>query len=798
MRFSTLPRRYAIFQDKPTLAAWGLILLFGLTFSWLALQHHRAFITSFDLGVYNQVTWNTLQGRPFFYTSTGQPLSHLSNHASPVMALVAPLYLLHRGPETLLILQAFVLGLGGLPLFWLAREKLAHDWVALGLLLAYLLFPGLQVVSLADFHPPALGLTFLMFAFYCLETRRRAWFILFALLAMSAKEQIPLQIIFMGLYAWIRHRDWRLGSGTIAMGIAWFVAVMYWVIPAHSVTGEHIFLDFYARFGDSPAAIVFTVLTRPDLVLQTLLEPARLAYLRDVFTPFAFLPLLGLPILAVGAPSFAINLLSSNPAMFDAQRGHYVADVIPWLAYAALFGLVALRWAVTQFRPRYSRQVVVGGGLLLTGMALTWQVFYGFSPLSPSAPLIRPSKQDRIGQTYINLIPPEAPISAQSTLYPHLSHRQIAYVFPRLAEAEYILVDVTSDTTPLHPNDHKREIQNLLDGNEFGLLAAGDGYLVLEKGRTNSPVPDRFFDFSRVDEAQPQYPLLVEFGEQIRLLGYDLLGSNRRGYHSLRFYWQAVAPIDTPLRLYPFIVNAEGKLIEDTTQRPMSTQLWYPPERWQVGEIVVSQTLPWPLGTRWDVAAGVLAGNDWDNWDQRLKAEVLESDAPLRRFESNTWVRLGSFEQRGQQLQAVAPSDADLQPPQSLSANFDQQMQLFGYEAQLNAADNRLNLTLYWECLQRMGYDYTVFVHVVDENGQVVAQDDSQPTNEVSIPTTTWLPGEKLRARHRLNLPQDVDPADVAGLRVGVYYWQTQARLPILVDGQTVGDYIEFAPGWGD
>src|SRR5512139_2688593 len=180
--------------------AWGMVLAYIVTFTWLAILRHAAFDSSgFDLGIYDQVVWNTLHGRPFFYTTTGQPLLHLSNHASPILLLVAPFYLIYSGPEMLLFLQTAVIGLGGLPLFWLAREKLESDLAGLSLLAAYLLFPALEVVTLSDFHPPALATGFLMYAFYFLEKRRAGWFLLFAVLAMACKEQISLLVVFMGL-----------------------------------------------------------------------------------------------------------------------------------------------------------------------------------------------------------------------------------------------------------------------------------------------------------------------------------------------------------------------------------------------------------------------------------------------------------------------------------------------------------------------------------------------------------------------------------------------------------------------
>ncbi len=754
------------------------VLTFIVTFAGLALQRHAAFQSGFDLGVYDQVVWNTLHGRFFFYTSTGQPLLHLSNHADPILALVAIFYLFHSAPETLLVLQAALVGLAGLPVFWLARQKLNSNFAALGLLTAYLLFPGIEAVTLADFHPPVLAFSFLMFAFYSLENRRGGWFLLFAVLAMACKEQIPLQVMFLGVYAIVRHKNWRLGLTTIVLAGIWFAVVMLWVIPAFSVTGEHIFLKYYSDFGQSPLEIVSTVVSRPDLVLRSLWQPEKLAYLRDLFAPFAFLPLLGLPVLLIGTPSFAINLLSNNPAMHNAVRGHYVADVTPWLVWASLFGLVLLAKLA-----RGRSMVLTAATVILLMVSLGWHWQYGLSPLSPTAPKFPVTAHARIGAALAAEIPADAPVSSQLRLYAHLSNRQFAYVLPFIRQADYIFLDVTADTSPLHPNDFRAKIEQLLADGQFGIWRAADGFIVLKRGESNTTLPDAFFDFARVTDPQPQIPLNVQFGDSLRLLGADVTDSPRRAETTVRLYWQALNPITAPLRLYPFFVNPNGETVEDTSLRPMVTQLWYPPTQWKPGEIVVSETLPWTLGNEWSLGVGVLRGENWADWRQRLPVTA----AGVRRFDAGTWVRAASFARQGRQLVAVVPADTDLQPPNVAQFNFDNKMELRGYAAEHTGSI--LNVTLYWRASAAMARDYTVFVHLLDANGAVVAQHDGQPTDQLPMPTGTWQPGETLRDRHAVTLPADLPPGEYQ-LRVGVYFLPTMARLPVLKNGAAASDSV--------
>jgi uncharacterized membrane protein len=769
-----------------------MALSYVAVFFWLAWLRHASFNSSgFDLGIYDQVTWNTLHGRWFFYTTTGVPTLHFSNHVSPNILLIALLYLLHSGPETLLFVQPLAIALGGLPLFWLSRQKLGSDLAALSLLAAYLLFPTLQIVNLWDYHPPVISVCFFMVAFYFLETRRPGWFVLFALLAMLGKEQLALQVAFLGGYALLRYRYWWAGGVTIGVALAWFFFVMNWLIPTYSTTESHLFLGYYADLGDSPAQIVLTALTRPDLVLTNLWQPAKLQYLVDVFTPFAWLPLLGLPILAIGAPSFAINLLSANTAMHDATGAQYGAEGAPWRAWAAMYGFFFAQRGLTRFLPALRRWITPALSLLLLTVALIWQLFRGFSPLALDPPHWEITAHDRLAQRFIAQIPPEASLAAQGKLYPHLSNRLIAYQLPDVNDADYVFFDVTTGTWPVHPNDIWALARNLLSSGQYGVLDAADGYLLLKRGLPNPTIPAEFYTFAHAAEsAAPQYPLHVQFRESRRLLGFDLLDDPRRAETAVRLYWQPLQPLPPGLRLYPFFVDAENYIIETTEQRPQLTQLWYPSELWPPGQIIISETMPWPLGQRWSLAVGVLTGPNWADWSQRLPITRDDTVPPLRRFEANTWLRAATFERPGRLLAEIPPPDPDSPPAHPVSANLGDQLELRGYDLS-GPMNNELEVTLYWRGQQPMSLDYSVFIHLLGPDGALVAQHDGQPWYEVNIPTSSWQPGENVLDRHTLALPADLPPGPYQ-LQVGVYYWETLERLPLLENGAPVNNFVDL------
>jgi len=86
-----------------------------------------------------------------------------------------------------------------------------------------------------------------------------------------------------------------------------------------------------------------------------------------------------------------------------------------------------------------------------------------------------------------------------------------------------------------------------------------------------------------------------------------------------------------------------------------------------------------------------------------------------------------------------------------------------------------LEVALHWQPLAEMDGDYTSFVHLLDAEGQKVAQSDHLPGG-VYYPTSLWQPGEMLLDVHCLVLPEALGPAPRT-LLVGFYQQPSLERL---------------------
>jgi len=158
-------------------------------------------------------------------------------------------------------------------------------------------------------------------------------------------------------------------------------------------------------------------------------------------------------------------------------------------------------------------------------------------------------------------------------------------------------------------------------------------------------------------------------------------------------------------------------------------------------------------------------------WHWEIATNPLVA-TPIQRFWTETRSIIG--EQEAIVYQMTWPYLSAAAPQVSQNVKLGEAIQLLGYDF---SAGPTLALTLYWQSLAPVTEGYDVFVHVLDENGQVVAQVDQEPV-AILAPTHRWQPGDIIRDPYSLALPPDL-PAGTYRLSVGMYLRATGARLPI-------------------
>jgi uncharacterized membrane protein len=487
-------RLRGILRRTPTLIVIGLMIVYATFFSAYTVTRHRAFLTlGFDLGNIDQVLWSTTQGRILRYTNWPGGTFRFGNHFEPILLPLALAYFIHSGPETLLVLQTIIVAAGAWPIYRTTGRKLRSDWMGALFALVYLLFPGLEAANRFDFHAVTLAATFLAWAFWSVERQRYGDFVVWGVLAASCKEDMPLLVAMMGLWVALRGRRW-LGGLTFGVGVAWAGLALLFIIPSFNTLDVSPQLWRYSHLGSGPREMVVNLVTQPSLYVATLTEPRKILYLIKLLFPTGYLALLAPHVLALAGPSFAVNLLSSMPHMIALETFHYAAPLVPFVTIAGAYGLeVAVRGfrrVLTHVDRRFLLAVL---GCYVLVMALFYHRTTGHTPLAAGFEWPQIGQHERIGHDLIAEIPPDAAVSAQDQLNPHLTQRERIYVFPRLEDAEFALIDVTAHPYIDPVETFHAQAHRLLGAPDWGVVRAIDGYILFRRGAGADQLPPAFY-----------------------------------------------------------------------------------------------------------------------------------------------------------------------------------------------------------------------------------------------------------------------------------------------------------------
>jgi 4-amino-4-deoxy-L-arabinose transferase-like glycosyltransferase len=124
-----------------------------------------------------------------------------------------------------------------------------------------------------------------------------------------------------------------------------------------------------------------------------------------------------------------------------------------------------------------------------------------------------------------------------------------------------------------------------------------------------------------------------------------------------------------------------------------------------------------------------------------------------------------------------------------LSAEFDGMARLIGYE--LQPAERSVTVDWYWQRANPIDQPYVVFNHLVDEHGEILAQQDSRPQTGQPL-MTCWQPGEIYRDQHVIDLASPL--TEKWQVKMGLYNAVTNQRVPVASAAGTAADHIVVEP----
>lgn len=129
------------------------------------------------------------------------------------------------------------------------------------------------------------------------------------------------------------------------------------------------------------------------------------------------------------------------------------------------------------------------------------------------------------------------------------------------------------------------------------------------------------------------------------------------------------------------------------------------------------------------------------------------------------------------------------------NVTFGDQIRLLGHriERKKSLDDSQLTLlTLYWQAIQHPELNYSVFVHLIDDTGQLLTQEDAGLGSDQNYPTSAWWVGDIVSSQH--TLPSIDSTSNNYDIRIGIYFWVDGTRLPAVRNGKPIGDSVTLDP----
>jgi hypothetical protein len=340
------------------------------------------------------------------------------------------------------------------------------------------------------------------------------------------------------------------------------------------------------------------------------------------------------------------------------------------------------------------------------------------------------------------------------------------------------------------PGQYRLQLAAYTDYKQPWSLA--DGAAVLDLGEVTVVLPPADYKIPTGEGM----PFAYNFNGELELVDYEYSVSRvgqGKGF-GIRLLWQAIAqPVDN-YSLRVEIVDAAGQVLRTFDHQPVGGQL--PTGSWRPGQFVRDQ-----------VNVVIPAGAPVGEKAIRVRLSWLRPNGS--RLSARRWLWPTGQSAALDWLRVTEKEDRQFDEPSMqtrLDVSLDNKVRLLGYNSPQHSGPGQLEinqtvcpadtgcplqLEFYWQSLSDMDALYWVFLHVVNDQGQIVAQHDRVPGIRGKQPTTGWLPGEVVTDPIAINLPADIAPGEYT-IRLGMYLPPDGPRLSALDEaGQSIADFVD-------
>ncbi|MBI5405292.1 MAG: DUF2079 domain-containing protein [Candidatus Kerfeldbacteria bacterium] len=459
------------------------LILAASYIAFVAWNHGRYETHAFDLGIFTQAVWHL--GRFELPASTVRDVANLfGDHFHPIIALFAPWTWIFPADWVLVIGQAILLALTLPASYALARQLQITPRAALVAAIAAGSAPGFAPALGFDVHEIAFAAPLIPLVF--LFTEQRRWKLLTAttLLLLLTKESMGFYLAAIGLTVIIRRR-FKAGLALVGVGIIYTLLVTSLVLPRLNPEEGFRHWERYEHLAASPVQMPVQLIAHPGRFMNGLADaPEKREFVAATIGGAGLLPLLGL----AAWPLLGLSLLEVVWSGFPSEWSfgfHYA--LLPSIA-ASVGAIYGLAWLSRRQTKRYL--ALIGAIVMAVGTIAGHLGTPSFRIIGNENVAARPTA---VWNEALKRIPADASVSASDAFVPRLAEREVIYRYPRIREAQWIIIDPRAPSYP-YASEQIRTEQAALSRDPRWTTVFIDGTLTVFSRVDPAFIPDRLDD----------------------------------------------------------------------------------------------------------------------------------------------------------------------------------------------------------------------------------------------------------------------------------------------------------------
>ena len=303
---------------------------------------------TFDLGIFVQIIKNNVYG---VVSSNGFPLwgnlgglSQLAAHFSPILFVLDPFYKIWQSPITLLVIQAVLVGISGIEIYYLSRLLGLSHKIATFIEVVFFVNPLVWSMLIYDFHEIcfAIPLVLLLIIGYF----KKSWWLfgIGLVLALMVKEDVIVTIGILGMVllitGWFVKKQHRVNRYAITMivmaGVVGIVAFVVSKMASQNLSPQIVnFLT--ERYGSSNSNMFSEMIW----YIRHMFDVYSIGQIFAYFAPLCFLPLICMESLEWTIPAMFVLLVAMITTWSGQHQfiNQYGATAVPYLFTATVIAM---------------------------------------------------------------------------------------------------------------------------------------------------------------------------------------------------------------------------------------------------------------------------------------------------------------------------------------------------------------------------------------------------------------------------------------------------------------------------